>query len=97
MLYEASGCAVDWARVEANIPHTYTIELKPTLDDVNDPLHGFDYPERLINKSAQEVYFGIKYYLYSFDYKSYAIDVISECNAIINDMQNFHHRPTIPE
>ena len=96
-MYEASGCSGDWARVEANIPHTFVVELKPNLDDVSDPLHGFDYPERLINKSAQEFYFGIKYYLYSFDYKSFSAEIVSQCNSIMNDIQKDHEKPSIPE
>ena len=75
---EAAGSSEDWTRLNANIPYTYVIELKPLANDVLHPNHniGFDYPENKVKASSDEIYYGIKEYLVNFNEKVYDKEII---------------------
>ena len=49
LLYIASGSSADWARGEAGIPYTYSIELRDT------GTYGFLLPPRQIIPTGEEI------------------------------------------
>ena len=88
ILYESSGGSEDWAKLKANIPYTYVIELKPD-DSPDQSGAGFIYPEDLIVKSAEEIYFGLKEYMKIINKNNYSKNVLKKCKEILGSMLNY--------
>ena len=87
ILYESSGGSEDWAHLKAKIPYTYVIELRPE-DDYEDSGVGFLYPEHLIDKAADEIFYGLKEYALLINKNSYSEEIKTKCNEILNKMKS---------
>ena len=60
-----SGPSDDWARGNASIKYSYTLELRPGQSGP-DSNYGFTLPENRVPLAGDETYQGVKAYLKAF-------------------------------